>query len=561
MKIRRALSALITISTALVAFALLAGAAGAVTGVPVWRLTQRTSQGPTWPHISGSKAVWTQWGSTSADIFVDDLTTGTRHVIGRNGMLPRISGSKVVWMAVSTGSSIPVYLYDLTTGVKRQIGSGALVSSPVVSGNYVAWAVMTGPEESQVYLHRIDTGVTTKLTSSAVPKIGVGVGGGKLVWAEINLSNFSTTLIAHDIPSSTETTISTSLGEIYDVDVEPMGKSFVYSSFGGGADPGIYEYDFTGGSLRRLTATQITQREPSVYGNRVVWTDDRNSGFTENSDIYVFDLITGVERRLTDNATPQYSPDIYGNKVVWGDMRYSLDGSGEDVMLADISRLDMTPPVTSMITNSYSTRSSKTGTFKVSWTGSDPSPSEGGIVAWNVQVKTGSGGTWSYLRSNTTDRYAYINGRPGHTYYFRVRAKDTAGIWGNWSPVRSTTVPYDDRSAAAKIGFAGIWANSTSEHFLGTIRYSRATSDTVEFSFRGSRVAFITDKAFDHSEANIYIDGVFQSKVDTYAATQSFRQSVFEKAFPSIGNHRITVENVGTPGRKRLDVDAFAVIN
>lgn len=560
MKIRKPLSALVTLATALVAFALLADAAGAVAGVPVWRLTSKPSYGPTAPRISGSKVVWAQWGFTRVDTVVDDISTGAHRVIARNATwVSRISGDNIVWGGDQSASA-PIYMYNLSTSRKKQIGAGLLESGPVISGNYVAWAQASGSSESQVYLYRIDTGVATKITASHVPKGDVAVGGNRIGWVETSTSGHSTSIITHDITSSVETTLTTSPGYLWGLNMEPTGRSLVWTnevSAGVGSDDDVYHYEFASATQRRLTANASDQYQPAVYGNRVVWADERASTATWlNADIHVFDLVTRVERRLTDGATFHYTPDIYRNKVIWGDVAY-----GEDVMLADISRLDMTGPVARMMTIPYSTRDYKTGTFRVRWTGSDPNPSEGGIVAWNVQVKTGSSGTWSYLRSNTKDTYAYINGRPGHTYYFRVRAKDKAGIWGNWSTVRSTTVPWDDRSASAKVGFSGLWASSRSEHFLGTIRYSGATSDTVDFSFRGSRVAFITDTAPNHSEANIYIDGVFQKKVDTYEGGYAFRQVMYEKAFPVIGSHKLTVENVGTPGRKRLDVDAFAVIN
>lgn len=70
------------------------------------------------------------------------------------------------------------------------------------------------------------------------------------------------------------------------------------------------------------------------------------------------------------------------------------------------------------------------GPFLVTWTGSDTGPS--GFANFDVQVKDGANGSWATWLSATTATAAHYPGIGGHTYYFRVRARDNAANLEAW---------------------------------------------------------------------------------------------------------------------------------
>jgi beta propeller repeat protein len=83
-----------------------------------------------------------------------------------------------------------------------------------------------------------------------------------------------------------------------------------------------------------ITETQITtdpadQMYPVIYGNRIVWNDDRNG----NWDIYMYDLTTSTETPITTNPGYQAFQVIYGNRIVWMDER---SGKG-DIYMYDLA--------------------------------------------------------------------------------------------------------------------------------------------------------------------------------------------------------------------------------
>jgi len=78
-------------------------------------------------------------------------------------------------------------------------------------------------------------------------------------------------------------------------------------------------------------------------------------------------------------------------------------------------------------------------TFTVTWEGHD---NESGVWLYDVQVRDGAGGGWSYLRhSTTTTSTQFVGGQHGHTYYFRSRAMDHVGNRADWpeNPQAHTT--------------------------------------------------------------------------------------------------------------------------
>lgn len=95
----------------------------------------------------------------------------------------------------------------------------------------------------------------------------------------------------------------------------------------------IYMYDLTTGTETRLTTDPKSQGNPAIYGDKVVWEDYRNL----NWDIYMYELSTGTETRITTNPSAEANPKIYGDKIVW-----ERGGSGWNIDLYDLTTKEIT---------------------------------------------------------------------------------------------------------------------------------------------------------------------------------------------------------------------------
>ena len=89
------------------------------------------------------------------------------------------------------------------------------------------------------------------------------------------------------------------------------------------------------------------------------------------------------------------------------------------------------------------------------------------------------------------------------------------------------------------------------------VKNSRAGA-TATFSFSGTSIAYIGDRATDRGSARIYIDGMLRATVNMQG-TKVNRLIASARGFPTYGNHTIRVEVVGTAGHPRVDVDAFII--
>jgi N-acetylneuraminic acid mutarotase len=87
--------------------------------------------------------------------------------------------------------------------------------------------------------------------------------------------------------------------------------------------------------------------------------------------------------------------------------------------------VDTVPPTSSMTALPATSPSA----ISLAWSGTDATS---GISGYDVQVRVGSGGTWTDLLTGTSATTTTYNGTTGNTYYFRARATDVAGNVEAW---------------------------------------------------------------------------------------------------------------------------------
>jgi sugar lactone lactonase YvrE len=240
---------------------------------------------------------------------------------------------------------------------------------------------------------------------------------------------------------------------------------------------------------------------------------------------------------------------------------YSTGNSLTETTKNQAFKVDSVAPTGSVSAPAISTNVSKTTTFKVSWTASDAAPSSG-IASYHIQRRIGPGGTWGDWRKDVTAKSAEFTGKPGQNYYFRIQAKDGAGnVSASWSPVKRVIVPFDnDSSITSRSGFGStITGNLASDFYLGTSRYSTKAGHKITYKFTGNRVALVGPKSAKRSKAKIYINGKYMKTIDAYSSTLKHRQVLYSKTWAASATRTITIENLGTSGRTRFDVDGLAV--
>jgi Tol biopolymer transport system component len=210
------------------------------------------------------------------------------------------------------------------------------------------------------------------------------------------------------------------------------------------------------GSLPRQLSNQTNSELPiwSPDGSQIAYDADGNGdGWQE---LWLMDAAGGSQRMVfqpgesnTDAWARSWSPDgryIAFTRITWiyyqGEWYWAtayLDGwdtvnPGNIIRLSsngndlhpDWQSADLQAPASGMTV----LPAQSPAAFNVNWSGTDIGPA--GIASFDVQVKDGAAGAWTGWLLATSNRSASFTGIGGHTYYFRVRARDFAGNAEAW---------------------------------------------------------------------------------------------------------------------------------
>jgi hypothetical protein len=195
----------------------------------------------------------------------------------------------------------------------------------------------------------------------------------------------------------------------------------------------------------------------------------------------------------------------------------------------------------------------------LSWTGTDNFAGTG-IDHYELARSTDGGTTWTTINSTLTVATTNTTVVPSGTVRYRIRPVDAAGNIGAWATGRVLT-PSLVQETGSGYTWTGTWtSDSSADYSGGAVKYAGDASASVTYSFTGRSVAFVTSKLPTRGKVKIYLDGVLATTIDTYAATAKYRVQAFAKTWSSSGAHKVKLVVLGTSGRPRVDVDAFAVL-
>jgi CSLREA domain-containing protein len=193
----------------------------------------------------------------------------------------------------------------------------------------------------------------------------------------------------------------------------------------------------------------------------------------------------------------------------------------------------------------------------VTWKASDAG---GAGVKRSIVSRSVNGGPWSTISSSVTTSSYQLVVASGKTYRFRVRAVDWDGNTSSWSygPTFRSAVTQQTSSA---VHYLKTWISTSSTKLAGgSARYAKASGASASYTFTGRSVAFVTTTGPTRGKAKIYINGAYVTTVDLDGMVTTYRVQAWAKTWTTSGTRTIKVVVVGTAGRPRVDVDAFAVI-
>lgn len=195
------------------------------------------------------------------------------------------------------------------------------------------------------------------------------------------------------------------------------------------------------------------------------------------------------------------------------------------------------------------------------WTATDASE----ICRYSVDEDHGvqgwTEGAVDYLSNATRGRYVYSVDEYENSddlFNVRINAYDCAGNKSSVErPAGSVSVAQDYGSTVPDG-----WARTSCTCAIGDsmLRTSKARASlrtVVNAGGRAQRFALVMAKGPARGKAAIYFDGSYVKTIDTYAGVNTNRVVMWNKKITDSRDHTIKVVNRATPGRPRIDVDAY----
>jgi len=193
---------------------------------------------------------------------------------------------------------------------------------------------------------------------------------------------------------------------------------------------------------------------------------------------------------------------------------------------------------------------------RMSWHGSDTGGS--GLARYQLQRRV-AGGRWRTVELQgiraTSFRFRL---QTAASVRFRVRAIDADGNSSAWN-TSSSLSGHIIQSQSADL--TGPWRTLLKQAALGgTSRFTLRKGAEATLRFTGRAVAIVAPTGPGRGKARVIVDGKRVAVVDLRGGDHNQRLLVWSQTWKSGDRHTVRLEALGTPGRPRVDLDAFLVM-
>ncbi len=269
------------------------------------------------PHIFADKIIFTKFKGSTAIPYVYDLQTQKLESIQYSGGVhsPDIGSTGIVWYDYQRGGGEGADIHYLNPANNQQgyISPRAHYQEfPHIFGQGIIWSEQLDNGERAIYFYWLPSGeerLVKRLSGDKWFGYTTDIYGGSIVYSVLANGDHGTDSWVYKYDVSTKKTqeIIAVKGEIINY-VSVWDRKIAYIS-----GKKVFVYDMDSKLTRQVGSSEGEKRDLSLYGDKLVWADDRNG----NLDIYLYDLSADKEKRLTSSEEQDSSPDIYGQIVVY----------------------------------------------------------------------------------------------------------------------------------------------------------------------------------------------------------------------------------------------------
>jgi beta propeller repeat protein len=221
-----------------------------------------------------------------------------------------------------SGSGTETLITTYNNGMNHQL--------PKIYGDKIVWQDSTaGSNIGIIYVYNITSGVETQVSDNYEYNRNPAIYSNNVVWTDcgsyafcqnpFTFSQSNSIIYLYNISSGI--TMQVSDGSSWQDYPAIYGNRIVWQDNRNPTSQ-VYINGTSPGLETQVNATTSDQNYPNIYGNQIVWQDDLNLN-GGNTAIYLFNLNSGKTTRISDGTSSQAFPAIYGNRIVWQDNRNS----------------------------------------------------------------------------------------------------------------------------------------------------------------------------------------------------------------------------------------------
>ncbi len=255
------------------------------------------------PHVSGDWAAYTSDLSIRYYNFATNIDAQIPMGPSDRDLLSDISGSKIVFSRVISGSSTIVMVFDAATPAVAPVAldpiPGAIHIGSAIGGGTVAYINFELQGNGEVIVHDLITSASVRLTNDTAfdANPSVSPDGNVVTWEHCQVST-SNCDIWQAVKSGAVWNVSVAANTANpEANPDSNGSLIVYDSVLPTNDGEIFWRPVSGGAVTRLQLPGI-EVNPSISGNLISF-ESRPILFSL-SDIYVYDISTNLLYRITD---------------------------------------------------------------------------------------------------------------------------------------------------------------------------------------------------------------------------------------------------------------------
>ncbi|MBW4517989.1 MAG: pre-peptidase C-terminal domain-containing protein [Timaviella obliquedivisa GSE-PSE-MK23-08B] len=286
--------------------------------------------------IFGSDVVWIGSNVTTNQIFLYKGATGTSTQItngNRSATNAFISGSNLAWSSTD-GQLSKAFFYNGQTGKTTELTAPGITSASSlgVSDSRVIWQGVNSTNNVELFLFDISTGVSRQLTNDALIEYSAAVYGINAIWnsSTADIQTFKSFFYNGQTNQITELTspgVTIALANtILESNVVWTGIADINS----GSE--VFLYDGLAGTSTRLTNNDTNDVGNHISGSNIVWTGYNG----KDTDIFFYDGTTKTTVELTNNTEGDAGALMDGSNIAWN----TNDGTDNEVVFRRFAPTD-----------------------------------------------------------------------------------------------------------------------------------------------------------------------------------------------------------------------------